>query len=255
MTVLVCIPYWRTPGYVERAVRSVLAQTYRDFVVVVVGDGGRPPITWTHPQLVVYSYPENRGAYFAQDVAIWASPHEWYAPVASDDWLDPDHLERLVEANADLACGALWSHGESDSFCGPANDAHRACRGTLTEKAYEVGIYRTERYREIGAHNPAERMGQDTLTLHVMRMVAPVGASVVPTYNRLFRPGSLCTDPATDVRSPARRAMRARNRGIIAQCARLPDAVRIRAYRESLVPTDLWAELDERSAELRAMLT
>lgn len=254
-TILVCIPYWRTPEYIERAVRSVLAQTYRDFVCVVVGDGERPPINWTHDKLVTFTYPTNRGAYFAQDVAIWASPFDWYAPVASDDWLDPDHLERLVAAQADQACGALWAHGDSERFCGPANDDHRACRGVLMEKAYEVGLYRVERYREIGAHNPAERIGQDTLTLHLMRLVAPVGASTVPTYNRRFRPGSLSTDPATDARSPARRAMRVRNRQILAECARRRSPERIRAYRESLVSAALRNELAERSAELRDLLS
>jgi glycosyltransferase involved in cell wall biosynthesis len=253
VTVLVCIPYYRTPEYVERAVDSVLAQTYRDFVCVVIGDGDRSPER-RHPKLVSYSYPRNRGAYFAQDVAIWASPHEWYAVVASDDWVDPDHLERLIEQNADLACGALWSHGESERFCGPGNAGHLNCRGKLTEKAYEVGIYRTERYREIGAHNPGERLGQDTLTLRVMRLVGPVGASMVPTYNRLFRPGSLCTDPLTGAKSKARRLMRQRNRRIIDHCARLGTAEAIRVYRESLIPPDLRDELAERSAELRAYL-
>lgn len=263
MTTLVAIPYFRTAPYVERAVRSVLAQTDRDLVCVVIGDGEVPPLPPIHDdRLIVYSYPRNRGVYFAQDVAIWASPFEWYAIVAADDWVDPDHLERLREQDADLACGALWAHGEGPDYCGQDNASHAACRGRLVHKAYEVGIYRVARYCEIGAHNPTERMGQDSLTLKVMRIVAPIGASTVPTYNRLFRPGSLCTDPETKNGSPARTAMRQRNRAIVHQCERIARrtmnrderATWIRAYRDSLVPPEIKAELAERVDGLRMRL-
>jgi hypothetical protein len=263
VTVLVAIPYWRCGPWIERAVRSVLAQTHRDLVCAVIGDGEAPPLDGIRDdRLVVYSYPTNRGAYFAQDVAIWASPFEWYAPVAADDWVDPDHIESLLAHEADVACGALRYHNEH--FC-PGDPEHAACRGTVVRKAYEVGIYRTERYREIGAHNPGERLGQDSLTLKVMRIVAPVGASTVPTYNRLGRAGSLCTDPATDIRSPARTEMRRRNRAIVARCEdiaasppvranRPAKAARVRTFRDGLVPPALAAELAERVDGLRSLL-
>jgi glycosyltransferase involved in cell wall biosynthesis len=262
VTVLVAVPYWRTPELVERTVRSVLAQTYTDLVCVVIGDGDVPPLVVRDDRLVVHSYSTNRGAYFAQDVAIWASPFEWYAIVASDDWVDPDHIERLIEQDADLACGALYAHGEGDDYCGPMNAGHTICRGRLVRKAYEVGIYRTERYREIGAHNPAERIGQDSLTLKVMRIVAPVGASEVPTYNRLFRDGSLCTSPETKNGSPARTAMRQRNGLIVRECERIARstvgrdqvASRIKAYRDSLVPTEVKAALAVEVDALRSKL-
>ena len=262
MTVLVTVPYYRTPELVERTVRSVLAQTYTDLACVVIGDGEEPPLSIRDDRLIVHTYPQNRGVYFAQDVAIWASPFEWYAIVASDDWVDPDHIERLLERNADLACGALYAHGDGEGYCGPGNAGHTTCRGVLVRKAYEVGIYRTQRYREVGAHNPAERIGQDSLTLKVMRIVAPVGASEVPTYNRLFRDGSLCTSPATKNGSHARMSMRQRNGQIVRECERIAritlgrDAVaaRIKAYRDSLVPSEIKAALAEQVDALSTRL-
>jgi hypothetical protein len=262
MTVLVAIPYFRTPEYVERAVHSVLAQTHRDLACVVIGDGETPPLRIRDDRLVVHSYSTNHGVYFAQDVAIWASPFEWYAIVGSDDWLDPDHIERLLSHEADMACGALTYH--NDHYC-PGDPGHLRCSGIVVRKAYEVGIYRTERYREIGAHNPGERIGQDSLTLKVMRMVAPVGATTVPTYNRLGRAGSLCTDPATDVHSPARKAMRVRNRAVVARVDQIMASppvrhdrelmtARIRRYRESLVPPALQAALTVEVEALRSKL-
>lgn len=252
MTVLVSVThYGPTRPYVERAVRSVLAQTHRDLVCVVIGDGDEPPLDGIDDErLVVHSYPVNHGAYFAQDVAIWASPHEWYAPIAADDWIDQDHIERLLRFNADMACGALWYH----------NDRSKA--GFVVRKAYEVGMYRTSRYTEIGAHNPAERLGQDSLTLRVMRIVAPVGATSHPTYHRFGRKDSLSNHPATRRNAPARRQMRMRNARISAHCdliaKRTPDraerAAAIRAYREALVPRDVQAALDAEVDALRSRL-
>jgi hypothetical protein len=183
-------------------------------------------------------------------VAIWSSPFEWYAIVASDDWVDPDHVDRLLSHDGDMACGALWAHGDGEGYCGPDNRDHAACRGTLVRKAYEVGIYRTETYRRIGAHNPAERIGQDSLTLAVMRLVGPVGGTNHPTYNRRFRPGSLCTSPETANGSPARTQMRLRNRDVYARCKRLGSVEAIRAYRDSLVKPALREAL---SVEVEAL--
>ena len=84
----------------------------------------------------------------------------------------------------------------------------------------------------------------------------------MPTYNRRFREGSLCTDPATANGSPARTAMRQRNRSILAECERLvrhvhdrADRARaIREYREGLVPAPLAAELAHQVDALRARL-
>lgn len=267
MTVLVCIPYWNAAPYIERAVRSVLSQTERDLVCVVIGDGNTPPLpAISDDRLIVHTYPTNRGAYFAQDVAIWASPFDRYAVVAADDWVDPDHLERLLAQGGDRCAGSVWAHGDGAAYCGPRNKGHATCRGIHSGRhPYEVGLYRTERYREIGAHNPGERIGQDSLTLKIMRLIEPVPPSEATTYNRLFRPGSLCTDPATKAGSPARTAMRARNRAIVMECERIANhpfarrdrgvrAARIREYRDSLVPTALKVALEAEVDELRGRL-
>lgn len=243
MTVLVSIPtYGVGRELLEKSVRSVLAQTHRDLVCVVVGDGEIPPLPKIDdPRLVVYSYPTNRGAYFAQMVALGANPHEWYAPVASDDWVEPDHIERLASHGTDMATGAVFFHS-----------GHKPVK--VLRKLYEVGMYRTERMLAVGGYNPAERMGQDSLTLKVMRLVAPMDATTHPTYHRVQRPGSLCTHPDTKKGSPAREAMRARNRVIAAVCERLKDAEAIRRYRWSLVPEEIGYELAEHNERLRRML-
>ena len=243
-TVLVCVPYHAsTFDLVEKSVRSILAQTHRDLVCVVVGDGEEPPLAGVKDsRLVVYTNPVNRGAYFSQMVALGASPFEWYAPVASDDWVDPEHIEKLASHGTDMATGAVWYHlGDR-----PVKVLH---------KLYEVGMYRTERMLSVGGYNPAERMGQDSLTLKIMRIVAPMGATTEPTYHRVQRQGSLSTHPDTKKGSPAREAMRRRNREIVAVCERLGTTDKIREYRWSLVPEAIRDELQEHNHRLRALLS
>jgi hypothetical protein len=87
-----------------------------------------------------------------------------------------------------------------------------------------------------------------------MRIVAPMDATTEPTYHRVQRAGSLCTDPATKKGSPAREEMRKRNRDIVAVCERLADAEKIRQYRWSLVPEEIGYELAEHNERLRRML-
>src|SRR5690606_19830376 len=94
----------------------------------------------------------------------------------------------------------------------------------------------TERLRELGGHNPNERMGQDSLLIKLLRFTGETAATHHPTYHRVKREGSLMTANDTAPGSPARNAVRARNRVVLAECVRLGDLLRIRRYRESLVP-------------------
>lgn len=242
MTVTVSVPFYGCAELVEKAVRTILAQTVKDLVCVVVGDGEEPPLHGiTDSRLVVYNLPENHGAYFAQQLVLSSTPHEWYAPHAADDWSEPDHLERLQAYGTDVATGAVWYENGS---------THK-----LLRKLYEVGLYRVARMLEIGGYNPAERIGQDTLTLRLMRLIAPMPATTFPTYHRVQRAGSLCTHPDTKKGAPLREQMKARNRAIFARCSQLRDPAAIRAYRALQVPAEIAYTLNEHIHELRERLT
>lgn len=242
MTIAVAMPYFGCPELVERAVRSVLRQTLRDLVVIVVGDGEEPPLAkHTDSRLVVLTLPENRGPYFAQQVVLGASPFEWYAPHAADDWSDPDHLERLMAVGGTaIITGAVWFH------------AGRHVR--LHYAPYEVGLFSTDRLRRLGGHNPAERIGQDTLLMRLLRLTGPVRVTQHPTYHRVRRKGSLMTDPATRPGSRARNEMRRRNWHVYRTARELGSPDSIRAWRLQQIPPAINEELAEQTARLRAML-
>ena len=242
MTVLVAMTYWRCPQYVERAVQSVLAQTHTDLQLLVIGDGDDVPRLPSDPRLVTYELPVNRGTYFGHALALAASPHDWYAPVDADDYVEPDHLAQLLAVGTDSVVSQVIFHGNDGRLRHP--------KGT-----YWVGVHRTQRLRSFGGLNPAERMGQDGLTQRLLRLTGPVSTAPQRTYHRIKRPGSLTTAPRTRIRSPQRLAMIERNDRIMAECHALaPDVEAIRRYRLSLVPHNVADALAHHARELGDLL-
>lgn len=241
MTIAVAMPYYGCPELLERAVRSVLRQTVRDLALIVVGDGEEPPIRVRDNRLTVMTLPWNRGPYFAQQVILEASPFEWYAPHGADDWSDPDHLQRLVVTGGPaVVTGAVWFH--------------RGQNVRIHHAPYEVGLFSRDRLLALGGHNAAERLGQDTLLMRLLRLTGPVRTTSHPTYHRVRRQGSLMTDPDTRPGSKARNDVRVRNRAVFRKATELRDPELIRAWRHQRVPGLIRDEVAEQAARLREML-
>ena len=108
--------------------------------------------------------------------------------------------------------------------------------------------------RSIGGYNPAERIGQDTLTMKLIARTYGLTVSDCPTYHRRKRAGTLTTSAASGHRSRARREMKERNRRVWAECLNLHTRRAIREYRESLVSPQLAAELHGHARALGALL-
>jgi glycosyltransferase involved in cell wall biosynthesis len=237
------MPFYGVPDLVERAVRSVLAQTERDIHLVVVGDGEEPPLRRIRDtRLDVFTMRTNRGAYFAHQLTLLASPHEWWSPHDADDWSDRDHLARLVaKGKPAVVSGAIWFHTTAGT-----KQHHVA--------TYWIGLYARERLLSFGGFNPSIRVAQDSLTLHMLRLSGSVARQTVPTYHRVKRNGSLTTAPATNFKSAYRKSVREQNRRVIGACKRLPDLAAVRRYREGLVPLDVREAMDEEVGRLRAVI-
>src|SRR4051794_32304698 len=95
LPVSVVIPAYRRPGMVERALRSVLAQTRRPAEVIVVDDasgddtGARAAALGAR----VITHERNSGRGATRNRGIAAASQDWIALLDCDDeWL-PRHLE------------------------------------------------------------------------------------------------------------------------------------------------------------------
>ena len=127
--ITVIVPVYRVENCLRQCVDSILAQTFRDFELVLVDDGspdGCGAICEEYAQAdsrVVALHRENGGLSAARNTGIdWAmhsSDSRWLHFVDSDDWIHPRTLERLLDAcrtlgTAVCACGSrmVWDRSE-----------------------------------------------------------------------------------------------------------------------------------------------
>ncbi|MEV5803082.1 glycosyltransferase family 2 protein [Streptomyces collinus] len=87
----------RRPDELRAAVRSALAQTVRDQVVVVVDDGAGLPELPADPRLFAVSLAQNTGvAGVVRNVGIRLTRSRYVAFLDDDNLWEPDHLERAL---------------------------------------------------------------------------------------------------------------------------------------------------------------
>jgi len=98
--VSVIIPVYNGEKYIEEALESVFAQTYRDFEVIVVNDGstdGTEQRLAGYRERIVYVKQENRGLAASRAVGVGKARGSLIAFLDADDiWL-PEKLARQVE--------------------------------------------------------------------------------------------------------------------------------------------------------------
>src|SRR5918993_437227 len=98
----VVIPLFNKQDFIERAVDSVLRQTYADFELIVVDDGSTDSsldrlLRFADARLRIIRQ-ANAGKGPARNTGIRESSREWIALLDADDYWFPDHLSELARA-------------------------------------------------------------------------------------------------------------------------------------------------------------
>lgn len=134
MTVSVIIPVYNVKPFIERCVRSVLNQTYKDLEIILVDDGstdgsgdlcnqiaaGEPRIRVVHQQ--------NQGLSGARNTGIHVAKGEYIVFLDSDDeWLLPNGIETLLrqQEQADLIVFKRVDIWDGQSITSPDYDIDR----------------------------------------------------------------------------------------------------------------------------------
>lgn len=129
----VVIPAYNAADLLPDAIDSVLAQTYRDFEIIVVDDGSTdstPQVMKRYTSNVRYIRKENGGSASARNRGIQAAEGEYIALLDSDDLWLPEKLELQMEqfrSNPNLA----WSY--TDWYVSEVETGRRTNRGSQTE--------------------------------------------------------------------------------------------------------------------------
>ncbi len=100
----VIIPVYNVEAYLRECVDSVLGQTYQNFEIILVDDGskdGSPAICDEYANRdgrIRCIHKQNGGASTARNVGLDAAIGQFVFFLDSDDWLEPETLERLYRA-------------------------------------------------------------------------------------------------------------------------------------------------------------
>jgi glycosyltransferase involved in cell wall biosynthesis len=108
----VVIPLFNKENYIQRAIRSVLGQTYSHFELIVVDDGSTDhsyqsacEIQDSRLQIVRQT---NAGASAARNRGVAEARYEWVAFLDADDEWTPEFLELMIDLhNSFPTCGLL----------------------------------------------------------------------------------------------------------------------------------------------------
>lgn len=216
--VSVIVPVYNVERYLEKCVRSVLAQTEPDFELLLVDDGSTDGcgalcdrLKETDPRIRVI-HQENKGLGGARNTGIEEAKGEWLLFVDSDDWIEPDTLEKALTAGerekADLALFAFRSMTEEGKTVQifredmPKEEALRIPEHRdifLTAPCAWNKLYRAELFTRTGVRYPPRVWYEDIRT--TLKLFLNAGKAVFldsVCYNYLLREGSITKNVNAD---------------------------------------------------------
>ena len=118
--VSVVVPFWNTKPFIEEAIRSVLAQTFADWELLLIDDGSTDGSTQVARQYVErlpeklryfeHDHHQNRGVAASRNVGIREARGRYIAFLDADDVWFPPKLEQQIaildaEPTAGMVCG------------------------------------------------------------------------------------------------------------------------------------------------------
>ncbi len=184
--VSVIVPVYNGEQFLRQTINSVLAQTYRDFEVVVVddgsSDGSRAILDGYGDRLRVF-HQENRGAPAARNRAIGEARGEWIAFLDHDDTWERDKLEvqmaavgpadDLLHAEARVIDGQGTVIRETFSHPDDPPQEHTLLECVIRHNPIYVltTVVRRAAIEKVGGLNPDNRFGTDEYLLW-MRLLA-----------------------------------------------------------------------------------
>ena len=98
----VIVPVYNAEKYLDRCVRSIVNQTYKNLEIILINDGstdrsGAMCDEWADADAriqVVHS--ENHGVSHARNMGLDLARGDWITFVDNDDWIEPDMYEFMI---------------------------------------------------------------------------------------------------------------------------------------------------------------
>ena len=170
----VIVRHYNKGRYIAEAIESVLAQTFRNWELIVVDDASTDnSLTLIQkylndPRIKLIRHDKNRGVSVAALTGIAHCSTDLFGELDSDDRLTPDAIEKMVAAHrAHPDCGFIYSqHLQCDAAMNPLRMGFAAqiAEGKSFFETDSAGAFRTfklEEYLKTAMHDPDLRSAED----------------------------------------------------------------------------------------------
>ena len=99
----IIIPLYNKGNIIQLTLNSILAQSYKDFEVIIVDDGSTDKskqmlLPYLENENIKYIYQTNKGVSAARNAGAQQAKGEWILFLDADDPLYPNALEILISA-------------------------------------------------------------------------------------------------------------------------------------------------------------
>lgn len=229
MLVSIIIPIYNVAPYVEKCLRSVMAQTYRKLEVIIVDDCGTDNSMEIVKSVIeengkkdiafrILRHKKNKGPGAARNTGIKAAKGEYVFFLDSDDIIMHLCIEVLVKCaekypGVDMVQGGYYSNVPQfirwtrSSHLFPEGveyiDNANACRRLLQQKNHLPMVHnrliRLLFITENNLYNEDKIAGDDNLwTFLAGRRIKDMAFCNIPIYGYIYRPGSIVTSNNID---------------------------------------------------------
>lgn len=102
----IIVPAYNAERTVEKAVKSAINQTYKDLEIIIIDDGSKDNTREILEQMAsgdsrikLIKKNQNEGLSAARNSGMSCASGEYLTFLDADDWIDVDHIEKLLEAD------------------------------------------------------------------------------------------------------------------------------------------------------------
>lgn len=217
MKVSVIVPVYNTKEFLQQCVQSVLAQTFKDFELLLIDDGSTDgsddlseKLGHLDERIQVY-HKTNGGLSDARNYGIKRANGDFLTFIDSDDYIAPSYLKVLCSLvdryNADVSCLGLQETSarfveEYDTTNGTGvMNWEKALSCSLMRRYFGISacgkLFRKELFSDI--RFPKGELFEDLLTIpYVFEKCQKVAYSSAKLYYYFQRPGSITNSRITE---------------------------------------------------------
>lgn len=174
--VTICIPFYNAESTLLDAVRSVFAQTHKNWELILIDDGSidrslEIAQLIADPRVTVYSDGENRKLAGRLNQVVGLAKYDFIARMDADDMMAPNRIETLLEVlvnndKYDLASCGTYSIKNDGSFNGyrGTDEKNYTFEGLLDKSQgfLHAGLIARKSWYERNRYNESLPLGQDS---------------------------------------------------------------------------------------------